>query len=336
MNFTHSGRPCVGLVEDGVVFGLDDGIRIVDLLGDDHAEQLRAAGDRARTHPSVTLDLAQADLLAPIPAPPTIRDYMTFEQHVAGVARLADEDSVVPEQWYKAPAFYFTNPYAVVGPYAPVAVPPGCELFDFELEVAAVVGRAGRDVAVAEADSHIAGYMVMNDWSARDLQFAEMQVRLGPVKGKDSATSLGPFFVTADELEPYRAGNAFDLRMTVTVNDAVVGEDNWSNMAFSYAQMLSYASRGTEVRPGDILGSGTCGSGCLAEIWGRRGRSALPPLHPGDVVALEVDLLGRQRSTIVASTANVPISEFRALGIRAGAVPGRRADHSPTSADGNA
>ncbi|WP_218828299.1 MULTISPECIES: fumarylacetoacetate hydrolase family protein [unclassified Rhodococcus (in: high G+C Gram-positive bacteria)] len=277
VNFSDTGRPRVGLVEDGVVFGLDDGIRIVDLLGDDHAKQLRAAGNRARAHPSVTLDLAEADLLAPIPAPPTVRDYMTFEQHVAGVARLVDEDSVVPEQWYKAPAFYFTNPYAVIGPYDPVAVPPGCELFDFELEIAAVVGRSGRDVLVADADSHIAGYMVMNDWSARDLQFAEMQVRLGPVKGKDSATSLGPYFVTADELEPHRAGNAFDLKMSASVNDVVVGEDNWANMAFSYPQMLAYASRGTEVRAGDLLGSGTCGSGCLAEVWGRRGRSAIPP-----------------------------------------------------------
>ncbi|MEU1514861.1 fumarylacetoacetate hydrolase family protein [Streptomyces sp. NPDC005811] len=133
---------------------------------------------------------------------------------------------------------------------------------DFELEAAVVVGRGGRDVSVDEAEPHIAGYVLMNDWSARDPQFAEMHVRLGPAKGKDSA------------------GNAFDLRMTAAVDGRVVGEDRWSNMAFSYAQMIAHVSRGTEVRNGDILGSGTCGGGCLAELWGREGLDAHPPLAP--------------------------------------------------------
>nr|WP_296774119.1 fumarylacetoacetate hydrolase family protein [Rhodococcus sp. (in: high G+C Gram-positive bacteria)] len=313
VNFNVEGTGRVGVIDDGVVYGLPERTRIVDLLDDEFVDRLRSAGDAARLNPSITIDIADAEIHAPIPAPPTIRDYMTFEQHVEGVSRLAGAEGGVPEQWYQAPAFYFTNPYAVTGPCDPVAVPPGCTMFDFELEIAAVVGRAGSDIAVTEADSYIAGYMVMNDWSARDLQFAEMQVRLGPTKGKDSATSLGPFFVTADELEPYRSGNAFDLTMTASVNGVVVGRDNWSNMAFTYAQMLAYASRGTQVQPGDLLGSGTCGSGCLAEIWGREGLSAHPPLRPGDNVTLSVDILGHQHTTIVQSVDHEPYDQLHSL-----------------------
>jgi 2-keto-4-pentenoate hydratase/2-oxohepta-3-ene-1,7-dioic acid hydratase in catechol pathway len=173
-------------------------------------------------------------------------------------------------------------------------------MFDLELEVAAVVGRGGRDIAVEDADAHIAGYVLMNDWSARDLQFAEMQVRLGPAKGKDGATTLGPVLVTPDELEPHRAGNAFALRMEASVNGEPIGDDMWSAMAFSYAQMIAHASRGAEVRTGDVLGSGTCGGGCLAELWGRRGFDAHPPLRPGDVVTLTVERLGTQECRVVA------------------------------------
>ena len=254
---------------------------------------------------------ASLRLRAPIPQPPTVRDFMTFERHVEGMARMGGPDAGPPEQWYEAPAFYFTSPYAIQGPQDDVRIPPGCTRFDFELEVAAVIGRGGRDLTVDEAESHIAGYVLMNDWSARDLQFAEMQVRLGPVKGKDSATTLGPVFVTPDELEPYRAGNAYGLRMTAAVNGTVVGEDVWSNMAFSYAQMIAYASRGTEVRTGDIFGSGTCGGGCLAELWGRRGPDAHPPLTPGDTVTLNVEHLGTQTCR-VTERAEPPAGDLRA------------------------
>jgi 2-keto-4-pentenoate hydratase/2-oxohepta-3-ene-1,7-dioic acid hydratase in catechol pathway len=229
---------------------------------------------------------------------------MTFERHVEGVAKLRSPDAQVPGQWYAAPAFYFTNPYAVHGPHDDVQLPPGCTLFDFELEVAAVIGRGGCDIAVADAEAHIAGYVLMNDWSARDLQFAEMQVQLGPAKGKDSATTLGPVLVTPDELAPHRVGNAFALRMTAEVNGTVIGEDTWNTMAFSYAQMIAYASRGTEVRTGDILGSGTCGGGCLAELWGRHGFDSHPPLSPGDTITLSVERLGSQTSRILPATSS--------------------------------
>ncbi|GAA4943912.1 2-keto-4-pentenoate hydratase/2-oxohepta-3-ene-1,7-dioic acid hydratase in catechol pathway [Nonomuraea thailandensis] len=291
---TYAGREGdrAGLLVSQEVYALPPGVRLVDLLGD-----LPAAGEAALRDPAEVVPLDAVRLRAPIPDPPTVRDFMTFEQHVEGVAKLMGAG--VPEQWYAAPAFYFTNPYAVRGPYDDVPVPPGCGVFDFELEVAAVIGRGGRDLSVEEAGGHIAGYLLMNDWSARDIQLDEMEVRLGPVKGKDTATTLGPVLVTPDELAPYRAGNAFDLPMTAAVNGLTVGTDRWSNMAFSYPQMIAYASRGTEVRAGDVLGSGTCGGGCLAELWGRLGLEAHAPLSPGDTVTITVERLGVQRCRVV-------------------------------------
>lgn len=304
------GDDRVGVLDaDDLVHALPPGIRLIDLL--DGPQRLHDAADNALRDPRAVHPYAALRLRAPIPQPPTVRDFMTFESHIEGVARLGGPETGPPEQWYEAPAFYFTNPYAVQGPQDDVRIPPGCTRFDFELEVAAVIGRGGRDLSVDEAESHIAGYVLMNDWSARDLQFTEMQVRLGPTKGKDSATTLGPVFVTPDELEPYRAGNAYGLRMTAAVNGTVVGEDLWSNMAFSYAQMIAYASRGTEVRTGDILGSGTQGGGCLAELWGRRGLDAHPPLAPGDTVTLSVEHLGTQTCR-VTERAERPAGDLRA------------------------
>ncbi|MFG1925288.1 fumarylacetoacetate hydrolase family protein [Cryptosporangium sp. NPDC048952] len=182
---------------------------------------------------------------------------------------------------------------------AGVVAPPGSSLFDFELEVAAVIGRAGRDLVGPDAEAHIAGYTIMNDWSARDLQFTEMNVRLGPAKGKDTSTTLGPVLVTPDEIEPYRSGSSYDLRMTASVNGRPIGADSLSSMHFSFGAMIAHASRGTEVRPGDVLGSGTCGGGCLAELWDRHGLDAHPSLRPGDTVTIGVEQLGTITSRIV-------------------------------------
>ncbi len=287
-----------GVVVDGTIHGLPAGTTLPDLLGDD-GTRLREAGERALADPREVRPYAGTRLRSPIPAPPTVRDFMTFESHVEGTIKLAGPDAKIPKEWYQAPAFYFTNPYAVIGPHDEVPIPPGSTLFDLELEVAAVIGRGGRDVAVDDAEAHIAGYVILNDWSARDLQVAEMNVRLGPSKGKDTATSLGPMLVTPDELEPYRSGNAFDLRMTAEVNGRTIGSDTLASMGFSFAEMIAHASRGTEVRPGDVLGSGTCGGGCLAELWGRQGFDAHPPLRPGDTVTVAVEDLGVIGSTIV-------------------------------------
>jgi 2-keto-4-pentenoate hydratase/2-oxohepta-3-ene-1,7-dioic acid hydratase in catechol pathway len=192
-------------------------------------------------------------------------------------------------------------------------MPPGSSVLDFELEVAAVIGKEGRDLTPEQARDHIVGYTVFNDWSARDLQSAEMKVGLGPCKGKDTATTLGPYLVTADELEKYRDAEGFlRLALTAEINGEVVGKDLLSNMSWTFEEMVAYASRGTWVRPGDVLGSGTCGNGgCLAELWGVRGRLDPAPLQPGDTVTLTVEGIGSVSNTVIAGADPVPLPAAR-------------------------
>jgi 2-keto-4-pentenoate hydratase/2-oxohepta-3-ene-1,7-dioic acid hydratase in catechol pathway len=253
-----------------------------------------------------TLSLEPAQLLPPV-EPPSIRDFLTFEQHVEGMVRLHEPPLDVHPQWYEAPTFYFSNPHSLVGAHDDVAIPPGCNVLDFELEVAAVIGRDGRDLTPESARAHIAGYTIFNDWSARDLQFAEMQVGLGPAKGKDSAITLGPWLVTADELEPHRRGDRLDLELEVLLNGERVGGDMLGRMAWSFEELAAYASRGAWVRAGDLLGSGTCGCGCLAELWGRSGHREPPPLAVGDVVTMNVQGIGTISNRVVAGVEPVPI-----------------------------
>ncbi|WP_369254826.1 fumarylacetoacetate hydrolase family protein [Streptomyces sp. R35] len=296
--YLYEGRRHCGVVEGTVVRALPDGTSPLDAPG------IGPVGP--------ALPLADVRLLPPL-EPPTIRDFVTFEEHVEGVRRSVDGAGGVPEAWYDAPTFYFTNPYAVIGPYDDIPVPPGSQALDFELEVAAVIGREGRDLTPEQARDHIIGYTILNDWSARDLQSREMQVRLGPCKGKDTAATLGPYLVTADELEPYRDPDGFlRLALTAEVNGDVVGKDLLSNMSWTFEEMVAYASRGTVVRPGDVLGSGTCGNGgCLAELWGVRGESAPPPLKPGDTVKLTVEGIGSVTNTVVAGADPVPLPTAR-------------------------
>ncbi|MET8472224.1 fumarylacetoacetate hydrolase family protein [Streptomyces sp. NPDC006422] len=256
--------------------------------------------------------VSEVRLRAPL-QPPSVRDFVAFEEHVEGVRRSVDGAVGVPEQWYAAPTYYFSNPHAVYGPGDDIPMPPGSAVLDFELEVAAVVGREGRDLTPAEAREHLIGYTVFNDWSARDLQSAEMKVGLGPCKGKDTATTLGPYLVTADALDPYRDEEGLlRLALTAEVNGEVVGKDLLSNMSWTFEEMLAYASRGTRVVPGDLLGSGTCGNGgCLAELWGVRGEQTPPPLKPGDTVSLTVEGIGTLTNTVVPGVAPVALPAGR-------------------------
>jgi len=261
------------------------------------ADGLEAAGrDALDRDQRVPVDVVR--LLPPL-EPASIRDFMVFEQHVMGVSMLANPGPVVPDVWYRQPLFYFTNPAAVVGANDDVPIPPGSRAFDFELEVAAIIRRGGRDLTVAEAHDAILGYTIVNDWSARDLQFEEMQGPLGPCKGKDGSLTLGPWLVTADELEPHAKGSGFDLVMEVWIGDELIGGDRLSSMSWSFAEMISYASRGADVRPGDVFGSGTCGNGCLAEQWGRHGRDSHRPLQAGDIVRMRVEGLGEIANRVV-------------------------------------
>jgi 2-keto-4-pentenoate hydratase/2-oxohepta-3-ene-1,7-dioic acid hydratase in catechol pathway len=322
----HDGAARVGVVEGGQgderVHLLESTATVLDLL---RSGDLTSAGrDALGTRP---VALHTVRLLAPL-EPPTVRDFVAFEEHVEGVRKSVDGVSGVPEAWYDAPTFYFSNPYATLGPADDVPVPPGSHVLDFELEVAAIIGREGRDLSPEQAREHIVGYTILNDWSARDLQSREMQVGLGPAKGKDTATTLGPWLVTADELEDHRDADGFlSLALTASINGSGVGEDLLSNMGWPFEDLVAYASRGTTVRPGDVLGSGTCGNGgCLGELWGRgASREERPPLTPGDVVTLAVEGIGALTSHVVPGVALVPVPGARRR-------PRTRPDHAAAAA----
>ena len=305
----NGGLVTAGIVGEHGLHALPPGVTVLDLVRAGLPAALEA-GTAARSAPAVPV--AEVRLLPPLAAP-TVRDFVAFEEHVEGVvASVGDGTGVVPE-WYQAPTFYFTNPYALIGAHDDVPVPPGSQLLDFELEVAVVVARDGASLSPEQAAEHVFGYTILNDWSARDLQRREMKVSLGPAKGKDSATTLGPWLVTADELEPYRDPDGFlALDMRVSVNGIEVGQDLLSNMGWPFEELIAYASRGTEVRAGDVLGSGTCGNGgCLAELWGRRGELSPPPLQPGDVVEMAVEGIGAIRNRVIPGLDLPPVQAAR-------------------------
>ena len=292
----HEGAPRAALVEPDGVRVLAPEVGVLDVLADPSL----AAGEL----------VSEPRFLAPI-EPRTIRDFSVFEQHIGGVVKTAGPDTPVPAVWYASPFCYFSNPHAVTGPGDAIAIPPGCVDLDLELELAAVIGRSGRDLAPDEAEGWIAGYTIFNDWSARDLQRHELALGLGFCKAKDFANTLGPWIVTPDELEPFRQGDRLDLRMTAVINGAELGSDTAASMAWSWGELVSYASRGTWIRPGDVLGSGTCGGGCLLEMWGRHGRDGYPPLQPGDTVALRIDGIGTLENTIVAGADVIELPRAR-------------------------
>jgi 2-keto-4-pentenoate hydratase/2-oxohepta-3-ene-1,7-dioic acid hydratase in catechol pathway len=297
-------RERTGLVDHGEVRALELGIRLLDLLRGEHGGLVEAAKSVEDT-PGDVFPMGSIRLLAPVPTPPSVRDFYAFEQHVK-TARQRRGLEMDPD-WYELPVFYFSNPAAISGPSDEVAVPPGTEQLDFELEVAAIIGREGSNLRPEEAESHIAGFCVMNDWSARDLQRREMKLSLGPVKGKDFATTLGPWMVTPDELEPFRKERAFDLTMTAHVNGKEYSRASLMDIYWSFGEMVAYASRGTRVVPGDVIGSGTCGTGCILELSLVHGEEAFPWLKPGDEVALEVEHLGAISNRIVEGPEQVPL-----------------------------
>jgi len=303
------GNPAAGVASGDGIHPLPADVTVLDLVRAGLPAALEAGTD-ALVGPAVPL--GDIRLLPPLQAP-TIRDFVAFEEHVEGVTAGAGDAAGVAPEWYEAPTFYFTNPYALVGPYDDVPVPPGSRLLDFELEVAVVVGRDGQSLSPSQAAGHIFGYTILNDWSARDLQWREMRVNLGPAKGKDSATTLGPWLVTADELEPYRDGDGFlALELSAYINGVQVGQDLLSNMGWPFEELIAYASRGTWVRAGDVLGSGTCGNGgCLGELWGRNGRQDPPPLRPGDIVELTVEGIGTVRNRVVPGIDLPPVPAAR-------------------------
>jgi fumarylacetoacetate (FAA) hydrolase len=230
----------------------------------------------------------------PVLQPPSLRDFYAFEQHVATMWQRRGHD--VPEAWYRLPIFYFSNTSEIRGPGEPVWPPAGSTELDYELEVAALVDTPAVDLAPDRAEEAIGGYLILNDWSARDLQREETTVRLGPAKGKDFATSIGPWLVTPDELADARLEKGYNLVMTADINGEEISRGAWSATQFSFGEMLVRASADVRLRPGDLLGSGTVGSGCLLEVKDEKfGRW----LEPGDEVVLRIERLGELQTPIV-------------------------------------
>jgi fumarylacetoacetate (FAA) hydrolase len=258
----HLERGWPGRIEDDVVVQLA-------------AQTLQAyfsGGGKAREH--AEYPLAEVELRPPVLHPPSVRDFYAFEQHVTNARAKRGLD--IPREWYEQPVFYFSNPTAIYGPDEAIPYPEGTSELDYELEVAAVIG----------ADGHIGGFTIMNDWSARDLQRAEMRVGLGPSKGKDFATSLGPIVVTPDEFDGRSA------TMVARVNGEERSRGELADMHHSWETIVGHAARNTKLLPGDVLGSGTVGTGCIFEHGDGRW------LQRGDVVELEIEGIGVLRNTI--------------------------------------
>lgn len=224
----------------------------------------------------------------------SLRDFYAFEQHVKTANANRGRD--VPKAWYELPVFYFSNHTAVYGPDDTIPYPSYSDALDYELEVACVIGKEGRNIPAEQAEAYIFGYMIFNDWSARDVQRREMSVGLGPAKGKDFANSFGPYLVTPDELADRHTGRpgVYDLEMVARVNGREISRGNWNDLYWSFGDMIARATQGVTLQPGDVIGSGTVGTGCLLELTKGQG----PWLQPGDVVELEIERLGVLQNTV--------------------------------------
>ncbi len=230
----------------------------------------------------------------PFSFPKSLRDFYAFEQHVKTANQNRGRE--VPEEWYEFPVFYFSNVTVIYDPEDVIPYPSYSEALDYELEIACVIGKEGRNIKAEDAEDYIFGYMIFNDWSARDMQRKEMKVGLGPAKGKDFASSFGPYLVTPDELVDRHAGRSgvYDLEMVARVNGVERSRGNMKDLYWSFGQMLERASQDVTLYPGEVIGSGTVGTGCLLETT----KGVGPWLQPGDVVELEIERLGILRNFI--------------------------------------
>ena len=303
ISFEQNGRNRMGAIENGFIYDLHS---IDNSISDSMLEFLQESKDqlklakKAITGGKHSIAVDSVKLLSPLPNPSSVRDAYAFRQHVA-TARKNRGLKMIPE-FDEIPIFYFTNHNAVFGPGNFPVLKRHTEKLDFELECAAVIGKAGRDIPVSEADNYITGFMIMNDFSARALQMQEMKLNLGPAKGKDFGSSFGPWLVTKDELETYREtspdGDRYNLNMKAFVNEIQVSEDTLANMTWTFAQIIERVSYGVDIFPGDIIGSGTCGTGCFLELNGSK-ITDNQWLNPGDTITLEIEELGHLTNKII-------------------------------------
>jgi fumarylacetoacetate (FAA) hydrolase len=316
VTYKTTAREGLGLMIDGQLFDLNTcGVVLPDNMSDflrggeicmDKATRIDRYVKAKRLKAKL---VQQYELLAPVPKPTSCRDGYAFRQHVESARRNRGADMI--KEFDQYPIFYFTNHQAIYGPGEIKCMPDHFEKLDFELEAAIVIAKPGRNIKAADADSYIAGYMIMNDLSARTLQMEEMLLNLGPAKGKDFATVIGPWLVTPDELEQYKTnpkpghtGAAYDLEMTCKVNGVQVSKGNMADMDWTFAELIERASYGVDLDAGDVIGSGTVGTGCFLELngTGLRLDSNYKPqwLQPGDEVTMEITGLGTLTNTIIA------------------------------------
>jgi 2-keto-4-pentenoate hydratase/2-oxohepta-3-ene-1,7-dioic acid hydratase in catechol pathway len=261
---------------------------------------IAAGAEKAASRASrEALSFDEVNLHAPV-QPATLRDFYAFETHVKTANRNRGQD--VPENWYKFPVFYFSNPNNNYGHEDEIPCPPYTQALDYELEIAAVIGKRGINIKPEEAPGYIFGFTIFNDWSARDLQVQEMKVNFGPVKSKDFACSFGPVIVTLDELADRATGRpgVYNLEMTARVNGTELSRGNFNDIYWSFGDMIARASQSVYLNPGDVIGSGTVGTGCLYELTKNQG----PWLNVGDIVELEIERIGVLRNTIAPSNVN--------------------------------
>jgi fumarylacetoacetate (FAA) hydrolase len=316
VTYKTTAREGLGVMIDGQLFDLNTcGVVLPDNMSDflqggeifmDKATRIDRYVKAKRLKAKL---VEQYELLAPVPKPTSCRDGYAFRQHVESARRNRGADMI--KEFDQYPIFYFTNHQAIYGPGDIRCMPDHFNKLDFELEAAIVIGKPGRNIKAADADSYIAGYMIMNDLSARILQMEEMLLNLGPAKGKDFATVIGPWLVTPDELEQYKTepkpghtGAAYNLEMTCKVNGIQVSKGNMADMDWTFAEIIERASYGVDLYAGDVIGSGTVGTGCFLELNGtglRNDPNYKPQwLQPGDEVTMEITGLGTLTNKIVA------------------------------------
>ncbi|WP_204806529.1 fumarylacetoacetate hydrolase family protein [Mycobacterium riyadhense] len=295
-----------GVLSGDWIYAAPAGVTLLELIGRG-ADGLHAAGEEILRSPTAVVRLDEVSLAAPIPRPPSIRDSLCFLDHMRNCQEAVGAGRVLMDTWYRIPAFYFACPATVLGPYDDAPIAPGSAWQDFELEIAAVIGTTGKNLSVEQAERSIVGYMIFNDWSARDLQMLEGQLRIGQAKGKDSGVTLGPYLVTPDELAPYRRDGKLSLSVTALVNETVIGSGSTGAMDWTFGEVISYASRGVTLSPGDVFGSGTVPTCTLVEHL-RNAESFPGWLRDGDVVTLKVEGLGETRQTVRRSEAPIPLA----------------------------
>jgi fumarylacetoacetate (FAA) hydrolase len=329
-SFLKNGNECVGLVFENKIYdifmlgnGLPDRMsRLLENWETQYPELLKIS-TKIETSPEIKkhgLPLKEVKLLAPLPSPSSLRDGYAFRQHVETARRNRGLD--MTPVFDSFPVFYFGNHHTVFGQGPVKCMPDHFQKLDFELEAAIVISKKGKNINAKEADDYIAGLMILNDFSARSLQMDEMLLNLGPAKGKDFATTTGPYLVSTDELKPFETscqknhvGKSWNLKMTALINDKPVSEGNLSDMEWTFAELIERASYGTDLFPGDIIGSGTVGTGCFLELNGS-GKLKNPNyseqwLRPGDVVELKIDGLGSLQNQIVPEPGDYSIIKLK-------------------------